>query len=78
MTVASRLAARQRRFMELCRGLSLERENVRTTGTIPFRIEECRDYRDRLAKAIHALEGARQVLVRLNLRLNQIEGGARL
>jgi hypothetical protein len=36
---------------------------------MPFRIEECRDYMDRLREAISALAEARQVLVRLELRL---------
>jgi hypothetical protein len=68
MTVTTRLKARQRRFSELCRGLSIEENDARTSD-LPFQIAERRQYREQLSAAIHALEKARLVLVGLELRL---------
>jgi hypothetical protein len=73
MNVASRLNARETRIKELCRGLSIEKDNARTTTDIPFWFRERRDYIDRLTEAIRALEAARQLLVGVRER-RQSEG----
>jgi hypothetical protein len=68
MNVKARLEARQRRFIERILGLGVERDEIRNLG-LPFNFQEGQRYKEHLAAAIRALDGARLVLFELGLRL---------